>query len=51
LEEARRWLEKLTYKTLFAKMKSDPGAVARFLDLPRTTLAERAAELGSDLLN
>ncbi|MBN3033819.1 MAG: sigma-54-dependent Fis family transcriptional regulator [Candidatus Saganbacteria bacterium] len=51
LEAARRWLEKLAYKTLLAKTKSDPGAVARFLDLPRTALAERAAELGTDLLN
>ena len=51
LEEAKRWLEKLTYKTLLEKTSGDQGAVARFLDLPKTTLAERAAELGGDLLN
>lgn len=51
LEEARRWLEKLTYKTLLAKNGGDVAAAARFLDLPRTALAERAAELGGDLLN
>ncbi len=51
LEEARRWLEKLTYKTVLAKNGGDVAAAARFLDLPRTALAERTAELGSDLLN
>lgn len=51
LEEARRWLEKLTYKTLLAKNGGDAAAAARFLDLPRTALTERTAELGSDLLN
>jgi DNA-binding NtrC family response regulator len=51
LESARRWLEKLTYKTLLAKNGGDLAAAARFLDLPRTALAERAAELGGDLLN
>jgi DNA-binding NtrC family response regulator len=51
LEEAKRWLEKLTYKTLLGKTNGDLGAVARFLDLPKTTLAERTAELGGDLLN
>jgi DNA-binding NtrC family response regulator len=51
LEEAKRWLEKLTYKTLLGKTNGDLGAVARFLDLPKTMLAERTAELGSDLLN
>ena len=51
LEEAKRWLEKLTYKTLLGKTNGDQGAVARFLDLPKTTLAERAAELGDDLFS
>jgi len=51
LEEARRWLEKLTYKALLAKNGGDAAAAARFLDLPRTALAERSAELGGDLLN
>ena len=51
LEEARRWLEKLTYKTLLAKNNGDLAAAARFLDTPRTALAERTAELGGDLLN
>ena len=51
LEESRRWLEKLTYKTLLAKNGGDVAAAARFLDIPRTALAERAGDLGSDLLN
>ncbi len=51
LEEARRWLEKLTYKALLAKNGGETAAAARFLDMPRTTLADRAAELGADLLN
>jgi DNA-binding NtrC family response regulator len=51
LEESRRWLEKLTYKTLLAKNGGEVAAAARFLDIPRTSLAERAAELGGDLLN
>jgi DNA-binding NtrC family response regulator len=51
LEEARRWLEKLTYKALLAKNGADVAAAARFLDMPRTVLVERTGDLGGDLLN
>jgi DNA-binding NtrC family response regulator len=51
LVEARRKFEKIVYKTLQAKTGGDTAAAARFLDMPKTMLAERAAELGNDLIN
>ncbi|OGB90006.1 hypothetical protein A2625_01520 [candidate division WOR-1 bacterium RIFCSPHIGHO2_01_FULL_53_15] len=51
LISARRWFEKAAYKTLLEKTGGDFAATARFLDIPKTTLIERAEELGADLIN
>ena len=46
LPEADREFEKNLYKILLAKTKGDVASMARYLDIPRTTLAERIEELG-----
>ena len=49
LEEARRGFEKDLYSVLLAKNSGDIGASARFLDVPRTVLAQRLESLGHHL--
>jgi DNA-binding NtrC family response regulator len=45
LEEAKRGFEKKLYQVLLSKSGKDRGAVARFLDIPKTVLAERLENL------
>jgi two-component system, NtrC family, response regulator HydG len=47
LGAAKRLFEKELYETLAAKSGGEIGAVARFLDMPKGTLAERLEELRS----
>jgi DNA-binding NtrC family response regulator len=46
LGEAKREFENKLYSFLLAKTDGDLAATARFLDLPKTTLAERLDDLG-----
>jgi DNA-binding NtrC family response regulator len=47
-EAARRSFEKDLYRVLLSKNHDDLAATARFLDFPRTVLAERLEELGAE---
>lgn len=51
LGEARKLYEAALFAALLAKSGGDTGAMARFLDLPRTVLTERLAELNADPSN
>jgi len=48
LQEARKAFEKNLYRFLLSKAEKDVASVARFLDVPRTTLAERLEILGEN---
>jgi hypothetical protein len=43
--QIRRKFEKLLYETLLVKAQRDLSVVARFLDVPKTVLAERLEDL------
>jgi DNA-binding NtrC family response regulator len=45
LSQAQRLFERFLYGTLLAKASGDLGVVARFLDVPKTVLAERFEDL------
>lgn len=45
LQQARQRFEKILYPVLLKKMKGDKAQLSRFLDVPRTTLAERLDNL------
>ena len=49
LSERRREFERNLYAVLLTKANGDLALVARFLDIPRATLAERIEELGCNL--
>jgi len=51
LQNAKNEFEKNLYRALLSKTEEDVAAAARFLDIPRTTLAERIETLGQDFLN
>ena len=44
--EATRQFEAEIYRVLMQKTRGDVAAVARFMDIPRTVLVDRLADLG-----